>query len=65
MLGTSSSHPTISADVLEEAAHDHEVEKLLIIESQYVELRGKLRVTCENFIKMFYHIANAWINKCM
>ena len=34
---------TISADVLEEAAH--EVEKLLIPDSQYAELSGKLRVT--------------------
>ena len=37
------SDPTISADALEEAAH--EVEKLLIADSQYAELSGKLRVT--------------------
>ena len=37
------SDPTISADVLEEAAK--EVEKLLIADSQYAELSGKLKVT--------------------
>lgn len=36
------SDPTISAEVLEEAAK--EVEKLLIADSQYAELSGKLKV---------------------
>ena len=52
MLGTS--HPTISADVLEEAAH--EVEKLLVIQSQYVKLSGKLRVTSSNMWKLYKNV---------
>ena len=37
------SDPTISADILEDAAK--EVEKLLTGDSQYAELSGKLKVT--------------------
>ena len=54
------SDPTISAEVLEEAAK--EVEKLLIADSQYAELSGKLKVAsnsmCNDVTLLMHYLSH-------